>query len=183
MAAPWLIGLLFLLWTTLTSFLLVQLFRIRSAWGQILTSGLVCTNLSLKKELDHQATLTLASRMIDRVELLEGYVPGETPVAFVGRLDHNTYLNHGRKAFSNIQQTAGLWDDYGATYNMGRYLTDYLNYPLVWDTETDFSHRTEVEDMPVFPAADSIAMVDGTVVPMRMWSEWRERQSGPSGPC
>lgn len=118
----------------------------------------------MKKELDHQATLTLASRMIDRVELLEGYIPGETPVAFVGRLDHNTYLNHGRKAFSNIQQTAGLWDDYGATYNMGRYLTDYLNYPLVWDTKTDFSHRTEVENMPAFPAADSIAMVDGTVV-------------------
>lgn len=118
----------------------------------------------MKKELDHQATLTLASRMIDRIEMLEGYVPGETPVAFVGRLDYNAYLNHGRAAFSNVQKTVGLWKDYGATYNMGRYLTDYLNYPLVWDTETDFSQRAEVQNMPVFPAADSIAMVDGTVV-------------------
>ncbi len=118
----------------------------------------------MKKELEHQATLTLASRVIDRVELLEGYIPGETPVAFVGRLDDNSYLNHGREAFSNIQRTVGLWKDYGATYNMGRYLTDYLNYPLLWDTETDFSQWTEVQEMPAFPAADSIAMVDGTVV-------------------
>lgn len=118
----------------------------------------------MKKELDHSATISLATRIIDRVELMEGYVPGETPVVFVGRLDRNTYLNHGRDEFAELDHTVGLWSDYSATYNLGRYLTDYLNYPLVWDTETDFSQHEEVLEMPVFPSADGIRMIDGTVV-------------------
>ena len=118
----------------------------------------------MKKELDQTATISLATRMIDRVELLEGYIPGETPVAFVGRLDRNTYLNCGRDEFIELDKTVGLWSDYSATYNLGRYLTDYMNYPLLWDTETDFSQTEEVKAMPVFPAADSIRMIEGTVV-------------------
>ena len=118
----------------------------------------------MKKELDHSATVALASRIIDRIELTEGYIPGETPVAFVGRLDRNTYLNHGRDEFAELDHTVGLWSDYSATYNLGRYLTDYLNYPLVWDTETDFSQHEEVQTMPTFPSADGIRMVDGTVI-------------------
>ena len=118
----------------------------------------------LKKELDKTATVSLSARIIDRIELLEGYVPGETPVAFVGRLDRNDYLNRGRDEFQALDKTVGLWSDYSATYNLGRYLTDYLNYPLVWDTETDFSQVPEVQAMPAFPDAGGIRMVDGTVV-------------------
>jgi hypothetical protein len=118
----------------------------------------------MKKELDKNATLVLSARLVDRVEQVEGYVPGETPVAFVGRLDQNTYLNRGRDEFQALDHTVGLWSDYSATYNMGRYLTDYLNVPLLWDTETDFSQLEEVQAMPSFPSSGSIAMVDGTVV-------------------
>ena len=118
----------------------------------------------MKKELDHTATVALASRIIDRIELTEGYLPGETPVAFVGRLDRNAYLNHGRGEFAELDHTVGLWSDYSATYNLGRYLTDYLNYPLVWDTETDFAQYEEVQSMPAFPSVDGIRMIDGTVV-------------------
>lgn len=118
----------------------------------------------MKKELEHTATVSLATRVIDRVESVEGYVPGETPVAFAGRLNWNTYLNRGRDAFQALDKTVGLWSDYSATYNLGRYLTDYLNYPLLWDTETDVSQWAEVQSMPVFPAAESIRLVNGTVV-------------------
>lgn len=118
----------------------------------------------MKKELEHTATVSLATRVIDRVELTEGYVPGATPVAFAGRLDRNAYLNRGRDEFRELDRTVGLWSDYSATYNLGRYLTDYLNYPLLWDTETDVSQWEEVQTMPVFPAADSIQLVRGTVV-------------------
>lgn len=118
----------------------------------------------MKKELDKSATISLATRMIDRVEQVEGYVPGETPVAFAGRLDRNEYLNRGRDEFAALDTTVGLWSDYSATYNMGRYLTDYLNYPLNWDTVTDFDQHSRVQAMPVFPAAGAIQMIDGTVV-------------------
>lgn len=133
--------------------------------GCVLWQHIVYANqVYMKKELEHTATVSLATRVIDRVESVEGYVPGETPVAFAGRLDHNAYLNRGRDEFRELDGTVGLWSDYSATYNMGRYLTDYLNYPLVWDTETDVSQWEEVRVMPVFPAADSIQLVRGTVV-------------------
>lgn len=118
----------------------------------------------LKKELDKTAAVALAARIIDRIELTEGYLPGETPVAFAGRLDRNQYLNRGRDEFQDLDGTVGLWSDYAATYNLGRYLTDYLNYPLVWDTVTDVSALPEVQAMPVFPDAGGIRMVDGIVV-------------------
>lgn len=118
----------------------------------------------MKKELDKSATISLATRIIDRVEQVEGYIPGETPVAFVGRLDRNEYLNHGRDEFAELDHTVGLWSDYSATYNLGRYLTDYLNYPLEWDTVTDFSQYEAVRVMPAFPSMDGIQMIDGTVV-------------------
>lgn len=118
----------------------------------------------MKKELDKSSTISLATRIIDRVEQVEGYVPGETPVTFVGRLDRNDYLNRGRDEFTELDKTVGLWSDYSATYNLGRYLTDYLNYPLVWDTKTDFSQYEEVQAMPVFPAVEGIRMIEGTIV-------------------
>lgn len=118
----------------------------------------------MKKDLDKNATLVLAARVLDRIELTEGYVPSETPVAFAGRLDDNELLNRGRDEFADLDHTVGLWSDYAATYNLGRYLTDYLNAPLLWDTETDFSQLEQVQDMPAFPAAGAVAMVDGTVV-------------------
>ena len=118
----------------------------------------------MKKDLEKNATLALATRVLDRVETTEGYVPGETPVTFAGRLDENEYWNRGREAFADLEGTVGLWSDYAATYNLGRYLTDYLNAPLLWDTEADAASWPEVEAMPAFPAAGSVALVDGTVV-------------------
>lgn len=118
----------------------------------------------MKKELEKNATLVLAAQVIGRIEGVEGYVPGRTPVAFAGRLDHNDALNRDRDEFQALDRTVGLWSSYAATYNLGRYLTDYLNYPLLWDTETDVSRRQEVRAMPVFPAAGSVAEVGGTVV-------------------
>ena len=102
--------------------------------------------------------------MLDRIETAEGYVPGETPVAFAGRLDRNDYWNRGREAFADLDRTVGLWSDYAATYNLGRYLTDYLNAPLLWDTETDVAQWPEVQAMPNFPAAGSVTLVNGTLV-------------------
>lgn len=131
----------------------------------VLWYNLVFANQAyMKKDLEKTATIAMAARVIERIELLDGYVPGETPVTFVGLLSWNTYLNRGRDEFQALDGAAGLWFDYAATYNMGRYLTDYLNYPLLWDETLDFSQREEVWAMPAFPAAGSIQMIDGTVV-------------------
>lgn len=118
----------------------------------------------MKKDLEKNATLVLAARVLDRIETAEGYVPGETAVTFAGRLDRNEVLNQGREAFRELEGTVGLWSDYAATYNLGRYLTDYLHAPLNWDQTLDLSGEPEVRAMPVFPAAGSVAEVDGVIV-------------------
>ena len=46
-AAPWLIGLLFIVWMSLTAWLMVHLFAVRTTGGILLTCGLLCTNLAL----------------------------------------------------------------------------------------------------------------------------------------
>ena len=68
------------------------------------------------------------------------------------------------EAGADLEGTVGLWQDYAATYNLGRYVTDYLNAPLVWDTASDYSRLEEVAAMPAFPAAGAVEMIDGTVV-------------------
>lgn len=118
----------------------------------------------MKKELEKNSTLVLAAQVIGRIESLEGYVPGETPVAFAGRLDENAYLDRPNAAFAEVSGWTGLFHHRSATYNLGRYLTDYLNYPLLWDQETDFAAKEAVQAMPVFPAPGSAAMVEGTAV-------------------
>ena len=45
-AAPWMLGLLSLLWLSLSCFLIGKLFRIRSPWFVILTGGILAANLS-----------------------------------------------------------------------------------------------------------------------------------------
>lgn len=118
----------------------------------------------MKKELEKNATLVVASQVIGRIEGLAGYEPGTTPVAFAGRLDENGYLDRESGTFSDISGWTGLFHHRSATYNLGRYLTDYLNYPLNWDQETDYGAMEEVRAMPVFPAAGSVAMIGGTAV-------------------
>ena len=119
----------------------------------------------MKKDLEKNATLTLAARILDRVENTEGYVPGETPVAFAGRLDENPYYRAAfRTAFSDLYGQTGLFSPYAATYNLGRYLTDYLHEPLVWDQDYDADGSATVGEMPPFPAAGSVRLTDGRMV-------------------
>ncbi|MBQ9346065.1 MAG: glucosyltransferase domain-containing protein, partial [Oscillibacter sp.] len=152
-------------------------FRLRRRFGvrvRRLLAALLCLVLwqhvvsanqaYMKKDLEKNATIALASQIIGRIEAVEGYVPGETPVAFAGRLDTNPYLDRSRPAFAPLDTQVGLWHNFSATYNLGRYLTDYLNYPLLWDLEMRYAELDEVKAMPLYPAEGSVGIVRGTVV-------------------
>ena len=53
--------------------------------GLISWSNLIFANqLYLKKALQEEAALSLMTRVVDDIEDFEGYIPGQTPVAFVG---------------------------------------------------------------------------------------------------
>lgn len=41
--------------------------------------GIYANQMYLKKDLEYDATLSVMTRVVDRIEQVEGYIPGETP--------------------------------------------------------------------------------------------------------
>ena len=119
----------------------------------------------LKKDMEYTATLSTMTRILDRVEQVEGYIPQETPVVFVGTLDE-TPISKDRQAFGDYYPYAGMLYHYSATYNstLNEYLISILGYPANLQSESDWVDRPEVQAMPAFPDKNSVQMIDGTVV-------------------
>ena len=133
--------------------------------GLVLWQHVIFANqVYLKKDLEKNATLVLAGRILDQIESVEGYDPGVTPIAFAGMLSYNWKVNIVEWQFLEIQNWTGLYNSYAATYNMGSYITQYLHYPVPLDRDRDYSQLPEVKAMPMYPAPGSVKMVDGTVV-------------------
>lgn len=126
--------------------------------------------LYLRRSLEYDATHALMTRVIGRMEAQEDYVPGETPVIFVGTM-FDSPLDMRHSGFEDVQ---GLW----GTMNTNNYalskeefykwmMQSILGYPVNfvydWDYE-EISHRPAVRQMPAFPAKGSVAMQDGILV-------------------
>ena len=136
------------------------------ALGIVLFTNVMYSNGAyLKKTLEAESFDTLATRLIDRVEQVEGYVPGETPVALLGSFAETPLL--GENAFAGYRET-GLTERTPITYtSVGvSYFHNKLGYNIRFASaeEIDAHDRDpEVLSMGVFPAADSVKMVDGCV--------------------
>ncbi|WP_180995342.1 glucosyltransferase domain-containing protein [Raoultibacter timonensis] len=142
----------------------------------IFSSNIIYANqIYVKKDLEATATLSIMTRIMGRVESIEGYDPGVTPVAFVGCLENSEAYSQSLKDFppdsegSQLKGT-GLTEGaysvtYPSTYRM--YLGTVLNEPinLIDDAESaEIAKKPSVEAMPAFPAIASCQMVDGVVV-------------------
>ena len=122
--------------------------------------------LYLKKELEIDSTLSVMTRVLDRLEQTEGYVVGETPVAFAGSLDASQ-LNQDKPAFAYTKRFNGSEENYAITFSdtFWMYLRDVLGYPIVQAEEAEHIARQEaVAAMPSFPEKGSVALVDGVAV-------------------
>ena len=132
----------------------------------ILLSGTVYANtVYLKKDLESQSFDMLMTRVLDRVEQVEGYVPGETPVAILGEFPESPLL--GEDVFAAYRQT-GLDLRTPVTYGVvaKSYIRDKLGYNMRFATDEEIGahyYDPEVQSMGVFPAADSVKMVGGCV--------------------
>jgi hypothetical protein len=135
--------------------------------GVLLFNNIVYANQAyLYKELVYQNTLNTMNRIIDRMEETEGYVAGETPVAFVGTL-RDSSLMADRDEFA-IDGT-GLESNSAVTYYLtyGTYFKYLLGYPINMvssEEAEEWSKNQEVVEMSPFPAQDSCKMIDGTMV-------------------
>ena len=51
------------------------------------------TPASVIRELEYQATFSFMTRLVERMDTIDGYVPGETSVAFAGAPSNNQLFN------------------------------------------------------------------------------------------
>ena len=132
----------------------------------IFENCLYANEIYLKKELEDTATLSTFTRIIDRMEQTDGFVLGQTQVAFVGQMQ-DSVLSNPRPGF----EIRGHGNDtnFDVTYyeNIVTYLTYYLGYPVTCvgtRQAAALGETPEVLQMPAFPAVGSIKMVDDVLV-------------------
>lgn len=128
-------------------------------WNGILYAN----NVYLKKDLEDRQTLSVMTRVADRIEQTEGYVPGETTVILVGNLPGVPMA--GFEDYDDV----GLTGHLSVTYWGGA--IEYIRYELGLPVETmdgveywRLTKREEVQTIPAFPARDCCRWVDGILV-------------------
>lgn len=127
--------------------------------------GIYANQMYLKKDLEYDATLSVMTRVVDRIEQVEGYIPGETSVEFLGDIQRSQ-LAMTRPAFAHLGSLTGTEENYAITYGdtFWMYLEDVMGYPIKRFRETKNEEQERVtDDMPCFPDKDSVQMVDGVV--------------------
>ena len=120
----------------------------------------------VKKSTEQQSTLSVITRVIDKIETTDGYRAGETPVAFIGVPGNYT---QEYEEFSNFSKSTGLGSHNAITFY--DYYEPYFDIILkadinIADSETadEITLTDEAKAMPVFPAEGSVKVIDGTVV-------------------
>lgn len=128
----------------------------------IFWSNMVFSNqVYLKRELQERAAQSILTRIIYRIESVEEYIPGVTPVALSGNFESSPCIAEAAP-FDEIRM-----------YSMGKTCLNYpaannsfLTYILNMNVNlTDVDSTDErILQMPVYPAEDSVAFVDGVLV-------------------
>ena len=132
-----------------------------------LFNSIVFSNqIYLKKDLEFRSTYSTLNRIIGRIEQLDGYVPGETPVAFIGSLENSKLaLRHEYFSYDGAGTGSMFAVTYYSTYIT--YIRNVMNYPIYLVDEgsmTQLSEEPQVQAMPVFPDTASCQIIDGTVI-------------------
>ncbi|MCD7956448.1 MAG: glucosyltransferase domain-containing protein [Lachnospiraceae bacterium] len=122
----------------------------------------------LKKDIEYDANLSFFTRVVSKMEEVDGYVTGETEVVFVGKPDS---LLESMSGFGHIYRLTGSASTFIAPRASRDYFKAYFDYVLLnpavmadTDTWNEMRENEEILAMPDFPDEGSIAMVDGVLV-------------------
>lgn len=127
------------------------------SWSNIVYANQVY----LKVELQESAAQSIMTRIVYKIESMEDYIPGVTPVAFAGNFENSPIL-------LDVAPFHDIW-----LYGVGKSVMTYpgtdgafLSYVLNVNINfTQVSSEDEaVRQMPVYPAEGSVAFVDGILV-------------------
>ena len=135
---------------------------------QKLGSIVFSNQVYLTKNLEFESTLSLTSRIIDRLEETDGYRPGFTPVAMIGSPEASIFSVE-RKGFEHLSALDAAKANYAVTSEdeMLWYCWEVLGYPSNFVSTFELSQLKEheaVKSMPAFPAEGCCAFVGDTLV-------------------
>lgn len=139
------------------------------AFGVLFLGSIVFSNqVYLKKNLERDSTLSVMTRVLDRIEQTEGFVPGETTVAILGTLDDSA-LSVTHKGFEHLSAFEAAQSNYAiaTAQDTTWYLWEILGYPVSLATEYEQSlllQREDVQSMPAFPQEGCCRFVEGMLV-------------------
>lgn len=122
----------------------------------------------LKKDLEYDAYLSLMTRVTYRMEDTEGYIPGQTPVVFVGLPTNLNPVVPGFLEYWNVTGMTSSDTIYAPEARRFQAYYDYvLNVPItladgaLW---LETLRRPDVAAMPQYPAQGSVILVDGLLI-------------------
>ena len=132
--------------------------------GQIVYAN----QMHLMKNLEFQSTVSLMTRVLDRVERTEGFVPGKTEVALLGSPGESP-LSVPHEGFERLSRFPGAEKHMAAFAESddAPFVWQIMGYPLnlVSDAERDrLEALPEVAAMPAFPAEACIRWEGNTLV-------------------
>ena len=114
----------------------------------------------LKAEIMQAEAINYYDTLIARIQMTEGYTE-DTPVAYIGARNKNDDMLVGTKFFEPI---------YLPPYQGNSIINDFAweETMELWcgfkPPEGSVPNSTKVREMPCYPAAGSVQMIDGTVV-------------------
>lgn len=131
-------------------------------WDNIIYSN----EISLKKELDANETLSTYTRLISDIEDIDGYEIGKTPIALLGNINDSP-ISQNRDGFNYNYFTNASNFSVLNDFNQESYLSKFLNYPIVF---VDNNKKNEIvssdlyKSMPCYPNKGSILLDNGIVI-------------------
>ncbi len=124
------------------------------------------------KEHQKDATLSLMTRVVSRIEDCPDYVAGTTEVVFVGEIDEQLVQDEAYKKWEEFYiyySSVGI----GSAYYYQNYFKHIMKIsvavlpPKEWE---EWRNNDAVKAMPSYPEAGGIQMINGTVVVK--WSDY-----------
>jgi len=133
-------------------------------YGNVQTSNA----LYLKKDMEQDAYLALMNRIVYRMETVDDYEVGVTPVVFVGS---HQLLNQVIPGYEEYRGITGMDSSVVANtqedYRLRTYFQTVMNYPVNIPGSDVFQQMREdsrVAEMPAYPDNGSVAVIDGILV-------------------
>lgn len=133
------------------------------AFNNIQTSNTVLMDRSIR----YNASQSLVTEMLTRVDALPGYVEGKTAVAFIGKVDGSL----STPTLAEKTQALLAQRNSGESFSGYTYLKIMINDLMLRKTVimpesevASIKKNPDIASMPTWPSDGSVAMIDGTAV-------------------